>query len=87
MITRDALSKALVAIFETDCVRATKYLSQKQIVRATRRRYKRGGKDKRYTEVLVTAGRPNYAERQFIKKHLKAGKTFPIKGLVLKFGK
>ncbi len=87
MITRDALSKALVAIFETDCFRATKYLSAKEIVRATRRRYKRGKSSKRITEVVVTAGPPNWAERQFIKKHLKAGKTFPIKGLILKFGK
>lgn len=88
MITRDALSKTVVALYETDAYQATKFLSPKEIVRATRIRYKRKGWARsNTTTVVVTTGRPNWDERRFIKKELKKGTKFPIKALQLKFGK
>lgn len=54
----------------------TRCLSAKRIVRATRRRSKfRDGR----TEIIVTIGKPNYAEREAIARAVAAGRTFPIK--------
>lgn len=57
--------------------RAVKYVSDKHTIKATRR----GRLDKRgrAIEVLVTIGKPNYAERLFIKDCKKAGEPFPVK--------
>lgn len=68
--------------------RATAYISPTLVAKATRR-----GKlshsslmpRKDNIEMVVTVGRPNYAERQFIKLCKKAGESFPIKKIQLKF--
>jgi hypothetical protein len=64
-------------------VRATKYISPTLIVRATRTLYRkriaRGN-----VEILVTVGRPNYLEREFIKACKKSGEPFPVKKVQLK---
>ena len=67
-------------------IRVTKYFSPTEVVKATARRYngKFVGKTR---EILYTIGRPNYAERKFIKDCLKAKEPFPIKGLQLKWAK
>ncbi len=64
---------------------ATKYLSEKETIKATRR----GKIDRRNRriEVLLTVGTPNYAECEFIKKAKKAGEPFPIKKVQLKWPK
>ena len=62
---------------------AVKYLSQHKVVKATRRG-KFDGRD-RHEEVLLSVGRPNYAEREFIKKCLKSGEPFPVKKIQVKF--
>jgi hypothetical protein len=70
--------------------RATKYLSDKLVVRAVAPVFsfpgRRDGRSKRET-ILVTVGSPNYAERQFIKSCKKAGESFPVKKIQLKFVK
>ena len=81
--SRTALRQVVEAVLETGAYKATKFLSAKETVKATRRRFRRGGG--RITEVLLTVGRPNYAERQFIKKAQAAGEPFPIKKVQLKF--
>jgi hypothetical protein len=61
-------------------VRGTQYVSPKEIVRVTRRRY--DGKfpaQGKPVELMVSSGRPNYRERLFIKKCKKAGEPFPVK--------
>lgn len=63
--------------------RATKYLDKQTVVKATRR-HKINGRA-RTTEIVVTFGYPNYAEREFIKKCKKAGEPFPVKKIQLKF--
>lgn len=66
------------------CVKATKYLNPKEIIRAVRTTY--GGKiHKGNVEITLTIGRPNYLERMFLKECIKAKKTFPIEEIQLKF--
>jgi len=57
--------------------KATVYVSPKFVAKATRQ----GRSDKRNNQMtmIVTAGRPNYRERIFIKACLKAGEAFPVK--------
>lgn len=53
----------------------TRCLSAKRIVRATRRRSKaRDGN----TTIIVTIGKPNYAERAAIARAVAKGSAFPI---------
>ncbi len=68
--------------------RATKYLSEKETIKATRRLYN-GKIDKRNkrVEILFTIGSPNYAEREFIKKAKKAGEPFPMKKILVEWPK
>ena len=61
---------------------AVKYISDKEVVKATRR-FKPSKRNTR-EEVLLTIGRPNYAERKFIKLCKKAGEPFPVKKVQLK---
>ena len=64
-------------------VRATKYISPKEIIRATRSRYN-GKFVKGNIEIVLTIGRPNWLERQFIKDLIKAKESFPVKKIQLK---
>ena len=81
----DSLIHALVA---TNAHTATKYHSEKLVSKATRVLY-RHGKTPRFSrrafEFVLTMGKPNFAERAFIKKCKKAGETFPVKKIQLKF--
>lgn len=68
-------------------VKAVKYLSTNQVVKATRKLYKYNNRriDKRHdVEIVVKIGRPNYLEREFIKLCQKAHEPFPIKKVQLK---
>lgn len=59
--------------------RVTYYDSPKMVIKATRqRRYSKRGRQETY---LVTIGRPNYAEKKFIKMCQRAYEPFPIKRL------
>ena len=66
-------------------VRATKYISEKEVVTATRKRY--GGKVLRgNAEIVFKVGKPNFKEREFIELCKKAGEPFPIKKIQIKVG-
>jgi hypothetical protein len=67
--------------------KATKYLGEKLTIKATRKRY--GGKHSRgrAADIVFTVGKPNYEEREFIKLCKKAGESFPVKKIQLKFPK
>lgn len=68
--------------------KAVKYLNEKQTVKATRRRYNgKIIKSEKRIEILITSGKPNYEEREFIKKCKKAGEPFPIKKIQVKYPK
>ncbi len=59
---------------------ATKYVSPDFVVKATERK---GESFSSHQEYLVTIGKPNYREREFIKKALEAGESFPIRKIQL----
>lgn len=77
--------KAFVALAEAilnGAKQGTKYFGDREILRATFQGKRR--KNQSSKTILFTMGRPNYAERQFIKKTFKAGKDLP-KHLILKY--
>lgn len=83
-ITRKAIHSIAEILLEGGAVRATKFFSETLIVRGVRRTY--GGKiAKGNTEILLTIGKPNYAEREFIKACKKAGEPFPVKNIQIKW--
>lgn len=62
--------------------RATAYIGEKLTVKATRQyRPRRRSSSETY---IVTFGRPNYAERAFIKKCKAVGEPLPVKKIQLK---
>lgn len=68
-----------------DVRKATKYLSSTLVVKATRQ-FKPSARDRSETFV-VTYGKPNYAEREAIKKSQKSklGKSFCLIGTYLQY--
>lgn len=70
---------------------ATKFLSPRRVVRATRKIYKCYSKKKysfnregKNIELTVTIGRPNHREEKFIKDAVKVGYAFPLRQIWLK---
>jgi hypothetical protein len=68
----------------SDVYQATKYLSEKEIVRATLKRFHKRISKTGNRDIVLTIGRPNFKERLFIKSCKKAGEPFPIKKIQLK---
>lgn len=76
------------AVIVNNARRATKFVSEKEVIRAVRPCYK--GKLPRRTanlEIVLTHGRPNYEERQFIRRCKKVGEPFPVRKIQLRFPK
>lgn len=67
---------------------AAKYLSEKLVVRAVRKRYKGKlpAKNQNF-EMSLVIGRPNYKQKEFIKDCKKAGESFPVKSIQIKVTK
>lgn len=78
-------SKIIKTLISSGAHTAVKYLSHKEVIRATRKSYKKGKFSKDPIEVQITAGRPNYLERKFIKDCIKSGVKFPVSKIQLKF--
>jgi hypothetical protein len=64
---------------------ATKYVSPQKVIRATRRSYRRGNNAPRPLEIMLTVGKPNYEERDFVGWCTRAGEKFPIRNIIHKF--
>lgn len=67
---------------------STKYIAPNFIVRATRTLYKcsnRQVRDSDGIQIVLTIGRPNYLERDFVKLCQKASEKFPVRNVQLKF--
>lgn len=64
----------------TQAHRATHFISEKEIVRVTRRlvggKIEKNGRTRDYS---VTIGKPNYEEREFLNAAKKVGEPFPVK--------
>ena len=84
-----AVQTAINAVIEdlvtTKARTATKYLSDKLTVKATRPLYQGNRFHKRQLDIVLTVGPPNYAERRFIKLCRKAGQAFPVRKVQLKY--
>lgn len=78
--------KVIHLLLAASAHRAVKYVSPTHIVRATRVLYRnklpRKGSN---PHIVMTFGRPNYAEKIFIKKRIKAGERFPVRKIQLQF--
>lgn len=81
MITRKSFSDLAEIILEGGAIKATKYFSPTEVIKATRRMYG----NKKSNEILFTFGKPNYAERKFIRDCKKACEQFPIKKVQIKW--
>lgn len=88
-VSKNVFGKLAECILDGGAYKATKYYGDKLIVRATRKRY--GGKIMKGkvhpVEIMFTVGRPNYEEREFIKKCFAAGEPLPVKKIQMKFPK
>ena len=78
---RSDIARAVACLLETGSRKAIVYVSPKQTVKATLRLRPRA--NARSVELVLTLGRPNYAERLFIKDCLAAGEPFPVKRVQL----
>lgn len=67
--------------------KATKYLSDKLTVKATRKRFKGKILKGKAADIVFTVGKPNYEEREYIKKFKKSGLAFPIQNIYEKYPK
>jgi len=72
------------ALLDTKAIKATVFISAKQIVRAKRTTYK-GKIEKGNIEITLTIGKPNFSERELIAKFKKAREKLPIDKMMLKF--
>lgn len=84
---KSAVVRSLIAaLIMHGASRATKFISENETVTAKRVMY-RGRIDKRARRqtAVVSFGRPNHAERLFIRRCKKAGEPFPVKKIQLKF--
>ena len=80
-------NEVIEAVLGDDVVKATKFISPTEIVRAVRTRYHGKLRKVGNVEISLTIGRPNYLEREFIKACVKSGEPFPIKKIQLKLSK
>lgn len=78
------IGKLVQTLIETEARVATKYLSPRHVIRATRKVFAgRINKQDRRTEIMITDGEPNYHARKFIKLCQRAGEPFPIRKIQL----
>ena len=80
----DVVDTVLNGTGDTQFVKATKYISHKEIVRAVRKTFRGKILASSNAEITLTIGRPNYLEREFIKLCVKAGEPFPVKKIQCK---
>lgn len=71
------------AVMAERCRTAVRYVAPNFIVKCTRAHQSDLRANARSQSLLVTFGRPNYAERAFIKDALAAGEPFPVRKVQL----
>lgn len=79
-----AVAQVVESLVENKAHQAAKYISPTLVVRATRPLFK-GKIQKGNISMVLTIGKPNYKQREFIKDCKKVGEPFPVKGVILKF--
>lgn len=77
-----AIQQCSRAVLRQPIYRATKFLDPELVVKVTRpHKFSRRARSE---TVLVTVGKPNYAERIFVKRCLEAGEPFPVRKIQLR---
>lgn len=84
-LTRSSIAKVSGCLLETGAKKATLFLSKDFVVKATMGL--KPDKRSRGHSFLVTFGKPNYAERKFIKSCIRIGEPIPVRKVQLKFFK
>jgi hypothetical protein len=80
----DAAYRTIGAILmDPKIKKVTYFTSPTETVKLTRRH--RDRKNARQVEFVLTMGQPNYAERKFIRKCLKAGQQFPVPSVQVRY--
>lgn len=84
-LTRSAIVKTVLTLFELahDVRKATVYLSDNYVIRACHR--SRPSARSRSTTILLTYGKPNFREREFIRSCKKAGEPIPVRKVQLQW--
>lgn len=80
----NAVTKTIEILLRTNAKRTTKYLSDKFVISAQRKTYNNRLLPNQNAEIILKMGKPNYAERDFIRRCKKAGEPFPIKRVQIK---
>lgn len=83
-VSLGAVSKVVDSLVSCGARSAEKYISPNLVVRASRRLF-RGKIIKGNIEIVLTIGRPNYAQRYFITDCKVAGEPLPVKKVILRF--
>lgn len=84
-VARTHIVQVVEALLTTEAHTATKYVGSRVIVRATRPLLRGKIPRRGNVTVVLTAGRPNYRERQFIKACFKAGENLPVNKVQLRY--
>lgn len=79
----NAVSGVIEMLLRAKASKATKYLSPNLVVRAVRKCYGNSF-DGSNIEIVLTIGKPNYIERQFVKDCKKTKEPFPVKKIQIK---
>ena len=82
-IPRNAIARAVESVLELGCRKATVYLNELTVVKATA--LHRPDKRERSVTTLVTVGKPNFLERRFIRVCRKSDEPLPVRKVQLKF--
>lgn len=81
-VTRSAIVNVVMNLMEVEGLhQARMFLAPDLVVKGTRR----GKRENGHTEILLSVGKPNYVERQFIKQCKKAGVGFPLKKIQIRY--
>lgn len=80
-----AFSELAEEILLGGAYKATKYMSEKLTIKATRKRYKGKILKGHTVDIVFTLGKPNYEERKFIKRAKSMGMAFPLNQITLKY--
>lgn len=79
------INEVVDTLIQRNAVRATKYISPKEVITATRRMFDRRLPRKgENLDIILKIGRPNYQERDTIRIFKKAGQPFPVKMIIFK---
>lgn len=87
-VPRTAVVGVVMACMEVGAKKAVKYVAPDLIVRATSRCWygkKAPRKNARTHEIVLTIGKPNYAERRYIKLLQLVGEPFPVSKINMRF--